>query len=109
MSMRTYPLEIQEITDLGSEELIGVYSKGHHAGGSELARDPFLTAARAHLISQQCWDEDELDELLEAVGPAFETWRCVPARSWGDWTVMFAKAKPGSRGSFPVTVLRVDG
>jgi len=107
--VKTYPLEIQAFVDTGSEELLGVYSKGHHAAGCELGGDPFLTAARAHLLEQQGWDPEELDAVLEAFGPSFETWRCVPARDpYGDRGTRFVPAKPGSRGSFPVTVLRVD-
>jgi hypothetical protein len=106
--VKTHPLEIREITDLGTEELLGVYSKGHHGAGSEVAGDPFLTAARAHLLDQQGWDADELDEVIEAIGVSFETWRCIPTRGYDGWMVAFRNAKPGSGGSFPVTVLRVD-
>lgn len=110
MSTRTYPLEIEAFGD-GEDEVYGVYSKGHHGTGCELAGgDPFLVAARAYLLKEEDWNAEELDEVLEAVGPSFETWRCVPAPDpYGDRGTRFVNAKPGSRGSFPVTVLRVDG
>jgi hypothetical protein len=107
---RAYPLEIQAFGD-GDGEVYGVYSKGHHGAGSDLSGpDSFLAAARKYLLEEEDWDAKELDELLEAVGPSFLTWRCVPARGYGiEPLTMFVPAKPGSRGSFPVTVLLVDG
>jgi hypothetical protein len=104
-----YPLEIEPFGY--EDELYGVYSKGHHGAGGELSgSDAFLKAARAYLLEEDDWDAKELDELLEAVGPSFQTWRCIPGRSYdGERLTQFVKAKPGSRGSFPVTVLRVDG
>ncbi len=104
MSRRAYPLEVQALTADG-EEPTGVWSKGHHAAGCELAGDPFLDAARAYL-REQCWFDD--DELADLPAVAFETWRCVPARLDGEAWSRFCPAAPGTRGAFPVTVLRLD-
>jgi hypothetical protein len=107
VTSRSYPLEIEPFADHG-EELLGVYSKGHHAGASELTGDPFLQAARKHLDEEECWDAEELADLDQCV-VQFETWRCIPCRLDGDWWTMFRPATPGQPGAFPVTVLRFDG
>jgi hypothetical protein len=107
MSTRAYPLEIEEIVDQG-EDLIGVYSKGHHAGGSELTGDPFLDAARNYLSEAMCFDAEELVDLDET-NVRFETWRCVPTKLNDERIVRWVDAIPGRPGAFPVTVLRLEG
>jgi hypothetical protein len=106
VSPRAYPLKAEAIHEL-DEGLIGVFSKGHHAGGSEIAGEPFMTTAKAYLSDVEGWDDYELDD-LDGAEITFETWRCVPRKVDGDWWHMFVDAKPGRPGAFPVTVLRVD-
>ncbi len=107
MSRRVDPLEVEQLVDAG-EDLLGVYSKGHHSAGAAFAGDPFLTAVGAYLREEMWFDDDEV-AAFTAGSVAFETWRCVPTpvADGGERWSRFVAATPGTRGAFPVTVLRI--
>jgi hypothetical protein len=81
--MKVYPLQVKELREFEGGPL-GWWSKGHHeagvflAGVAELEREP-LDASRVRL----------------------EWWRCVPTEGGS----LLCRAKEGSRGAFPVTVV----
>ncbi len=110
-SHRAYPLDIQELVNL-DDEVIGVWSKGHHPAGCALAGpagDAFLTAVTRYLAERGHGHVYGHGHGLDAAAVAFETWRCVPARFPADEPrVLFHPATLGQRGAFPVTVLYLD-
>jgi hypothetical protein len=94
-----YALEIMEICEEGGEPL-GWFSKGHW--------DPeeFIEFLRKFLLeSYEC--DDDL-ESVEAENIEQTFWRNVPCRKKNsELNCLFRPGKPGSRGSYPVTVFRI--
>ena len=85
--MKTYPLDIIELREFEGGHM-GWWSKGHHN------KMEFLFEAA----------EFSNDALYIGIGYCrHEWWRCVPIP--GERFICTVKAKPGTRGAFPVTVV----
>jgi hypothetical protein len=80
--MKVYPLQVKELREFEGGPL-GWWSKGHH----EAERFLFAVA--------------ELSGKIVDAPVRLEWWRCVPAEGGS----LLCRAKEGSRGAFPVTVV----
>lgn len=87
--MKTYDLEVEELREFEGGHM-GWWSKGHQDAGAFIA-----------------WIPEELQKIDFASPEQYvrhEYWRCVPVGP-GEKGVLFVKAKPNTRGAFPVTVI----
>lgn len=84
MSRSTYPLAVAPMREYEGPR-IGWYSRGHHQ------ESDFLSALMADR-----GDRKEPDDDFQ-----HETWKYIPDQNGG----YFAQVSPGTRGSFPATVL----